>query len=168
MEDRRVEPVDRAAFSEKRQSQALRQAVHAQDVRCIDHAQGLANVRRAQGSDGDSLAVIVAHIACFPLYGMADGVPIVQDAAQPALPFVLRDDFRLDLARAPDHVKRRLWRKAQRIARMIFEIGEERLVKDDAILDDLAEPRANLALGQRGKGGEVGEDGGGLIERTDG
>ena len=58
-------------------------------------------------------------------------------------------------------------RKAQCVCRMIFESRKKICVKDDAILNDLAESRTNLALGQSGKRREIGENGGGLVESAD-
>jgi len=167
VEDVAVHRIDRAALGLGRQLHALDERLDARDIVRRDHAEARADISRANHADGDGLAVVVAQVARLLLDGVRHRVAEVQDAAQAALLLVLADDGRLDLARARDHVDSGLALKCEHRVRMLLEVGEEVRIVDDAVLDDLAEPRRDLALRQRFHHGEVHEDALGLVERAD-
>ena len=103
-----------------------------------------------QHAVGDRFAVPEAPVLRHRLERVADGVAVVEDAAQPAFALVLRDDVGLDPARLDD---RR--REHRRVA------GEDRLgvararrsnsvaARDHPVLDHLVQARAELAPRQR-------------------
>ena len=98
---------------------------------------------------------------------MCHRVAEVQDAAQAALLLVLADDGRLDFARARDHVDGSFLLEREHGIGMLLKIREEVRIVDDAVLDDLAEARVDLALRQRLHHGEVHEYGLRLVKGPD-
>ena len=126
-----------------------------------------ADTRRADHADGDCLAVAVARVASLFLNRMGDGMTEVQDAAQAALALILTDDVCLDRAGARDHVRCRCGSEGEHIVTMLLQPCEELCIRDNAVLDDLPEPRRDLARRQCPQAVEIHDDGVGLVECAD-
>mmetsp|Transcript_68589 Transcript_68589/g.143065 ORF Transcript_68589/g.143065 Transcript_68589/m.143065 type:complete len:340 (+) Transcript_68589:3640-4659(+) len=123
---------------------------HTTDGGRMHQPQGASEVRLQHHADGDTLAVqqpirIVRH-PTQPLHRMADGVPPVQNRAQPPLLRVQRDDFGLDGNRAShDLVEDRMLSRLDELDLLLTDL-EEREVPDRSRLDDLRDPCLELAL----------------------
>ena len=109
----------------------------------------------------------VTHIARLLLDGMGEGMSKVQDAAQTALALILTDDIRLDFTGACNHVCPCRRGEGEHIVTMLLQPCEELRIRDDTVLDDLPEPRRDLARGQCLQAVEIHDDGVGLVERAD-
>ena len=94
-------------------------------------------------------------------------MPKVQDAAQSPLAFILPHDIRLDLTGACDHMRRRSRFEGEYIRTVILKPRKEVCVIDDAVLDDLTEPRRNLALRQTAQEIQLHKDRIRLVEGAD-
>ena len=73
----------------------------------------------------------------------------------------------LDLAAAPDRVRQRLRIEPLQVVDVGFEPRKESRIDDDAVLDDLGEPGAELARWQRAQRARVGQNPDRLMERAD-
>ena len=98
---------------------------------------------------------------------MAEGVAEVQQRPLALLALVPADDRRLDLAGAQDHVRQRLGSLVEQLREVLLEPAEQLGIADEAVLDDLGEPGAQLARRQRGQGGGVAHHELGLVEGPD-
>ena len=116
---------------------------------------------------GDGLAVAEAPVVGDRLERVPDGVPEVEDAAQPALALVLGDHVGLDAARLDDgrHQHGRLPR--QHGLRLARQQVEEVAAGDHPVLHDLVQSRAKLAPRQGGQRQRVGHHEHRLVERAD-
>ena len=109
----------------------------------------------------------VARVARLFLNRMGDGMSKVQDAAQAALALILTDDVCLDFAGTRDHVRCRCGSEGEHIVTMLLQPCEELRIRNDAVLDDLPEPRRDLARRQCPQAVEIHDDGVGLVECAD-
>ncbi len=91
----------------------------------------------------------------------------IQDAPQAGLALILADDRGLDLAAAGDHGLHDLMLASQYGLPVLLEEAEERLIVDDSVLYDLAEPRVDLGGRRSVEQGEVHDDRARLIECSD-
>jgi hypothetical protein len=111
----------------------------------------------AAHADGDALAVADPEIA-EQLDRMAEGVAVVQQRADSGFALVGFDHLRLEFAGAADERDEPgvVRRDGQRFG-FAFEFGEERLVEDDAGLENLGQSAEDFA--EREGGEEIGVDG---------
>ena len=109
----------------------------------------------------------IAHIARFLLNRVGNRVTEVQDASEPALALVLPHNIRLDLARARNHMHRRRGFEGEHVRAVLRKPRKEIGIADDAVLDDLAEPRRNLALRQTAQEIQLHKDRIRLVEGAD-
>jgi len=123
--------------------------------------------RRRNLADRDCFAVQIFSITRDGLERVADGMPIVQNSAQPALALVLRDDLGLDLATVGDDVRRALGVEPQQPRQRALEPAEQCRVVNDSVLDHLGEPGSQLALGQRLERVEVAQHKARLVKCAD-
>ena len=112
-------------------------------------------------ADGDRLAVPPAEVL-HPLDGVAEGVPVVEELAAPGVVEVLAHGVGLDLHGALDELL-----GVAPAGRVGVEQVEDRAVGDEAALDHLGQPRAELRLGQAGQRVGVGQHGGRRVEGAD-
>jgi hypothetical protein len=102
------------------------------------------------------------------LDGVADRVPVVEDAPDAVLVGVHHDDFGLHLGRSVhDLAEQPLLSVVEDAVHVGLEQLEQLRVPDDAGLDDLGEPVAELALRQGLEERQVDVDGLGVVERAD-
>lgn len=118
-------------------------------------------------ADRDGLAMEVATVGGDGLDRMAEGVAVVEGRAAARLGFVLGDDPGLDLAAACHDGGEDRRVAVEQAVEVAFEAAEEGGVGEDAVLDDLGEAGAELAVGQGAEHVEVAEDEAGLVEGAD-
>ena len=109
----------------------------------------------------------IARIARFLFDRVRNRMAEVQDAPKAALSLVLAYDIRLDRTGARDHMHRHCGFECEHVCAVLLEPHKEVYIIDDAVLDDLTEPRPNLAAGQRPQKIQIHKDGIGLIECAD-
>src|SRR5437868_724465 len=82
---------------------------------------------------------------------MAKRMAEIEQRAVATFVFVTRDDVGFDLARPPDRVRQRGRVARQQTFGIRVEPVEELPIDDEAVLDDLGEPGAQLPVGKRRK-----------------
>ncbi len=98
---------------------------------------------------------------------MTEGVPEVQQRAVALFALIAPHDLRLDLARPAYDVRERRRFGSEQFVHVRFQPAEESGVADQAVFDDLSQPRPQFARRQGGKGLRIGNDRGGLVKRSD-
>src|SRR5437868_12759680 len=98
---------------------------------------------------------------------MAKRMAEIEQRAVSTFVFVPRDDVGFDLARPPDRVRQRGRVARQQTFGIRVEPVEELPIDDEAVLDDLGEPGAQLPVGKRRKRVGVCEYRCRLMERAD-
>ena len=132
-------------------------------LRAPAHARG--RTGDAAHARGDARAVAEREVAR-RLDRVADGVAEVQDLAEPALALVRVHHVALDLDVAADHVREVLAVEALGVDGMRRQAAEQRLVADDAVLDDLAARVREELRGERVEAVDVRDDERRLEERA--
>ena len=99
--------------------------------------------------------------------GMADGVAEIQNGPQPALGFILMNDFGLDFAAPGNDRRERFGLALEQRGHLALQPGKECLVIDNAVLDHLGEARAILARRQGRQRVQVAQHQLGLVESPD-
>ena len=99
---------------------------------------------------------------------MADGVAVVeQDADVEGFALVLADDVGLDGHAAADDLGGNFGFHFHEGFGVFFEYVDQGRVEDEAVLDGFGPTLGEFSLAESGKGLDVGEDGAGLVERSD-
>ena len=155
------------ALGSGRQPHPANQLFDAEKIRCTEQPHRNADIRCPDHTNRNCFAVAIARVARLLLDGVCNRMTEVQDAAQPPLALVLPHDIRLDLTGARNHMRRRGGFESKDIRAVLLKPRKEVRVTDDAVLDDLTEPRCNLPRGQRPQQIQIHKDGIGLIERAD-
>ena len=101
--------------------------------------------RRHHETRAHRLAVQPRRIGGGGLDRVPERVPEVQQRAFPVFALVAADDLRLDLAGAADDVCQRSRVARQQRLEVRLEPGKQRRIADEAVLDDLRKPGAQLA-----------------------
>jgi len=115
-------------------------------------------------ADGDGFAVEVGPVAGDGLDGVADRVAVVQEGAAAGFAFIFGDDGGLDGDRAGDQVGRG---EGRAIDGGCFEVADEGLVEDEAVLEEFGPAVAELAVGEGAEEEGVDDDGARLREGAD-
>jgi hypothetical protein len=100
------------------------------------------------------------------LVGMAEGMPIVQDGAPgiPGFALVVSHHVGLDGAAAEHRVPQHVGLAVEQGLGVLLQVGEERLVADDRVLDHLGQARQVFLRRQGGQGVQADGHGLGLVE----
>src|SRR6185295_15596580 len=99
--------------------------------------------------------------------GVARGVPVVQNTAEPGLPLVGGDDVALDAAALGDHRDQDIRVAAEQRLEAAAHAVEQSAARRHAVLDDLVEARAELAAWQRDEDLRIDHDVARLVKRAD-
>ena len=139
--------------------------------RPIHEAHAGADLGGADEADGHGLAMEVAAVGGDGLNGVGDGVAVVERGAEVGLALVGGDDGGLEGHVAADEGDGALagprGGEGEEEIGVALEFIEHGRVADEGVLDHLAEAGTQFAGGQRGEGGDVGDDGAGLVEGAD-
>ena len=107
-------------------------------------------------------------VAAHRLEGVGERVAVVQHRPQARLlALVLLDDVALSRQLRATMCRTASGSRCRIGLGVRLQVGEELRVEDDAVLDDLGQAAAVLAVGQRGQGGRVDPDADRLVEGAD-
>lgn len=113
---------------------------------------------------GDGFAVEEEGVVRFRFEGVAEGVAVVENAAEAAFLFVSGDDGSFDADAFVNNFFENFRVLGEDVGGAVGEDGEEFGAGDDAVFDDFEEASAVFAGGERVEDGGVDEDGVGLVE----
>ncbi len=113
---------------------------------------------------GDGFAVEEDGVVGFRLEGVAEGVAVVENAAEAAFLFVGGDDAGFNADAFVDDFFENFWMLGEDFGGAVGEDGEEFGAGDDAVFDDFEEAGAVFARGEGAEDCGVDEDGVGLVE----
>jgi hypothetical protein len=98
---------------------------------------------------------------------MPDGVPVIEHRPQLRFLLVALDHVGFEPTRAGDHAREGIDVAGEQGRAARLEVGEIGRVQDDAVLDDLSEPRAKLAIRKRRQHGGIHQHQARLMEGAD-
>src|SRR5205085_2087186 len=131
------------------------------------HAETARQPRLGDDAERDGLAVRPPLVAGGGLQRVADGVAVVERVAELALLLgIALDDAGLEAAGAADDPVDDLELTGEQPRGVALDLLEVGAVEDGAVLDDLGQPRAELALRQRAHDRRVDDHQARLVEGT--
>jgi len=134
------------------------QRVLAVDGLSVDQAEPLRQAGFERHADRNRLPVGESPEARGGLDRVADGMPVVENLALTALPFVRLHDPCFERRAAGDDFDQGLRIETQHRPKMLLEKFEEVGIADHGRLDHLGDPAAEFPLRQRGQETHVGND----------
>lgn len=143
------------------------QIAHAGVLGGGDGLAGEGYVKGGDGAPGYGFAVEELLVAGGGFDGVADGVAEVEDHAEAVLFFVLTDDVGFDADGGGYDFGEGGGVAGEDEVGVLFHVGEEAWVVDDAGLDGLLEAGAEFGGGQGAEKVGVGEDGERMVEAAD-
>ena len=150
-----------------RQPRAAEHGLDAPAIVGVDHAHLLRRPRRQRNPHRHGFTMKPILVCAQRLQRMPERVPQVEQGAASLLQLVLRDDGRLDLATAPHDPGQRIEIVIEDCFHLLLEPEQERLVENQAVLDDFGQTRRELPLRQARQRAGVHEHRDGLMERPD-
>jgi len=127
----------------------------------------VAEERGGHHAPGDGFTVLIDAIARDGFESVRESVAEVEDFAEAGFALVFGDDCSFDFEAARNDVGEGIGVAAQDGEQIFFEVGEERGVGDDAVLDNFREAAAKLAFGEGFESGGIDENEARGIKRTD-